>query len=180
MSLREKKLKENVVFRGKILVVHDDAALLPNGKACTREYIEHSGGAGVLYVKNGCVLLVRQYRYAYGEETLEIPAGKLEKGEDPAVCAARELEEEAGLTAAAPKLWFTMYPSPGYTNEKIYVYFAENASQTQAHPDDGEFVDAVYLPIAEALQMIRENRLHDAKTIAAIQRYVLEKGTGEC
>ena len=178
MKLAEKRVKENIVYRGKILVLHCDDAVLPNGKPCTREYIDHPGGAGVLYVRDGKVLLVRQYRYAYGEETLEIPAGKLNAGEDPAKAAARELEEESGLVAGSLEHWFTMYPTPGYTNEKIYIYYAADARQSEAHPDEGEFVDAAYVPVEEAYEMIREGKIRDAKTILAVQRYLLEKRGG--
>ena len=91
MNLEEKTVKSNVVFQGHIIQVHSDAALRADGKPCTREYVEHPGGACVLFVREGKVLLVRQYRYAYQEETLEIPAGKLNPGEAPDVTAAREL-----------------------------------------------------------------------------------------
>ncbi len=178
MKLAEKRVKENIVYRGKILVLHCDDAVLPDGKPCTREYIDHPGGAGVLYVRDGKVLLVRQYRYAYGEETLEIPAGKLNAGEDPAKAAARELEEESGLVAGSLEHWFTMYPTPGYTNEKIYIYYAADARQSEAHPDEGEFVDAAYVPVEEAYEMIGRGEICDAKTILAVQRYLLEKRGG--
>ncbi len=175
MNLVEKTVKKNVVFRGKILVLRYDDAVLPDGKPCTREFIDHPGGAGVLFVRDGKVLLVRQYRYVYGEETLEIPAGKLGAGEDPAKAAARELEEESGLEAESLEHWFTLYPTPGYTNEKLYIYYAESVKQGHVHPDEGEFVNSEYYPVEEAMQMIRDGRIRDAKTIAAIQRYLLEK-----
>jgi ADP-ribose pyrophosphatase len=108
--------------KGKILNLRCDDAELPDGKPCSREFIEHGGGACVLYVKDGKVLLVRQFRYAYGESIYEIPAGKLEQGENPIFAAARELEEEAGIKAKELQLLYVVYPTPGYTNEKIYIY----------------------------------------------------------
>ena len=111
MPYEEKTVKKNYIFKGKIVNVRCDDALLPNGKPCTREVVEHNGGACVLYVENNKILFVKQYRYAYGEEVLEIPAGKLEKGEDPALAAKRELEEEAGVKAEKLTLLFVLYPS---------------------------------------------------------------------
>ena len=178
MKLAEKRVKENIVYRGKILVLHRDDAVLPDGRPCTREFIDHPGGAGVLYVRDEKVLLVRQYRYAYGEETLEIPAGKLNEREDPAKAAARELEEESGLAADSLEHWFTMYPTPGYTNEKIYIYYAAQARRREAHPDEGEFVDAEYIPVEKAYDMIVRGEIRDAKTVMAIQRYLLQRGNG--
>ncbi len=110
--------------KGKIVNLRCDDVLLPDGESCKREVIEHSGGAAVLCVKEGKVALVRQFRYAYGEELYEIPAGKLDAGEDPAVAAVRELSEETGLTAERLNLLYVLYPTPGYTNEKIYIYRA--------------------------------------------------------
>ena len=122
MNMKETTVRKNYVFKGKIINVRCDDAALPDGKPCTREFVEHGGGAAVLYVRGGEVLLVKQFRYAYGEELYEIPAGKLEKGEDPALTAARELEEEAGFVPEKVTLLYERYPSPGYTNEKIYIY----------------------------------------------------------
>ena len=99
MDLTEKTVQKHYVYEGKIISVRCDEALRPDGKPCKRELIEHPGGACVLYVEDGRMLLVKQFRYAYGEVLYEIPAGKLEAGEDPALAAARELSEEAGVEA---------------------------------------------------------------------------------
>ena len=114
MELTEKTVQKNYVYRGKIISVRADDALRPDGKPCKREIVEHSGGACVLYSEDGKILLVKQYRYAYGETIYEIPAGKLNAGEEPALAAARELEEEAGIRADCLTLLFTMYPTPGF------------------------------------------------------------------
>ncbi len=173
MDYVEKTVKKNYVYEGKILTLRCDDASLPDGRACKREIIEHSGGACVLFVKDGKVLLVRQYRYAYGESIYEIPAGKLEKGEDPMQAAARELEEEGGVRADELRLLYIVYPTPGYTNEKIYVYEAISARETQAHLDEGEFLDVEYLPLERVREMLKKGEIRDAKTIIALQAYFL-------
>lgn len=139
MELTEKTVSKNYVYRGKIITVRADDALRPDGKPCKRELIEHPGGACVLYAEEGKILLVKQFRYPYGEVVCEIPAGKLERGEDPMKAAARELEEEAGVRAEKLTLLFVMYPSPGYTDEKIYIYRAEKGRARPRIPTRGNF-----------------------------------------
>lgn len=175
MNMKETTVRKNYVFKGKIINVRCDDAALPDGKPCTREFVEHGGGAAVLYVRGGEVLLVKQFRYAYGEELYEIPAGKLEKGEDPALTAARELEEEAGFVPEKVTLLYEMYPSPGYTNEKIYIYRAEGVKEGRVHLDEGEFLTSVFYPLAEAEKMIERGEIKDAKTILAIQYALLKR-----
>ena len=173
MEYIEKTIKKNYVYEGKILKLRKDDAMLPNGKPCIREIVEHSGGACVLCVVDECVVLVRQYRYAYGESLYEIPAGKLEKGEEPMFAAARELEEEAGLKAGRLELLFVDYPTPGYTDEKIYIYQAFDCEKVDAHLDEGEFLDVEYLPIERAKEMLLSGEIKDGKTIIALQSYFL-------
>ena len=175
MDYIEKTIKKQYIYEGKIIKVRRDDAELPDGKPCIRELVEHSGGASVLYVEDGKVLLVRQFRYAYGESLYEIPAGKLEIGEDPMLAAKRELEEEAGIIAKEMSLLFVLYPTPGYTNEKIYIYQALQGEKTTAHLDEGEFLDVVYLPLEEARAMIERGEIRDGKTIVALQAYFLKQ-----
>ena len=175
MDFTEKTVQKNYVYKGKILSLRNDDALLPDGNPCKREIIEHSGGACVLYVENGNVLLVKQYRYAYGESIYEIPAGKLNEGEDPVLAAARELEEEAGVKAKTLTKLFTVYPTPGYTNEKIHVYRADEVEKVSAHLDEGEFLQAEYLPIDKVRKMLLSGEIKDAKTIIALQAYFLSE-----
>lgn len=175
MDLEEKTVKVNYIYKGKIVNLRCDEAVLPDGRPCKREMIEHPGGAAVFCVHEGKVALVRQFRYAYGEALLEIPAGKLEKGEDPMLAAKRELEEETGLEAESLKHLFTLYPTPGYTNEKIYIYEAVNVKKGRQHLDEGEFLNVVYLPVEEAARMVETGEIHDAKTIVALQHYLLQQ-----
>ncbi len=173
MDYIEKTVKANYIFKGKILTLRCDDAQLPDGKPCMREFIEHNGGACALYVKGDKVLLVRQYRYPYGESLYEIPAGKLDIGEEPIKAAARELEEEGGIKAKALKLLYVMYPSPGYTNEKIYIYQATDVEETQAHLDEEEYLDVEYIPLEKVKEMLKNGEITDAKTIIALQAYLL-------
>lgn len=175
MDYTEKTVSKNYVYRGKILCLRNDDALTADGLPCKREIVEHSGGACVLYAENGQLLFVRQYRYAYGEEVLEIPAGKLEKGENPASAAKRELEEEAGVRVKTLYLAFVLYPTPGYTNEKIYIYRASDGERVAAHPDDGEFVSVVWKSEDEVREMMKNGEIKDAKTLVALQDYFLRK-----
>ena len=173
MDYIEKTLKKNYIYQGKILNLRCDDAELPDGNPCKREIVEQSGGACVLYVENGAVLMVRQFRYAYGESLYEIPAGKLNEGEDPMEAARRELEEEGGIRATHLKLLFINYPSPGYTNEKIYIYQAMDGEKVAAHLDEGEYLDAEFIPLEKAKEMLKKGELRDGKTIIALQAYFL-------
>ncbi len=167
MNLTEKTIRKNYIYHGKIINLRCDDALLPDGKPCKREIIEHSGGAAVVCVKNGCILLVRQYRYAYGEEVWEIPAGKLNAGENPSLAAMRELEEETGLRAEVKHL-YTVYPTPGYTDEKIYIYLAENICDGKQNLDEGEFLTVSWIPLNRAYEMLAKGEIKDAKTVIAL------------
>ena len=174
MDFTEKTVEKRYVYQGKILNLRKDDALLPDGKPCVREIIEHSGGACALFVKDGKMLFVKQYRYAYGETVYEIPAGKLNAGEEPIKAAARELEEETGIRAKKLEHLFTVYPTPGYTNEKIYIYYALDGEQVCVHPDDGEFVERVWIPVEKVKEMLKSGEIKDAKTIIAAQAYFLK------
>ena len=173
MSHEEKTVKKNYIYQGKILNLRVDDALLEDGTNCKREIVEHSGGACVLYVENERVLFVKQYRYAYGETVCEIPAGKLNAGEDPKQAAARELEEETGVKAARLELLYEIYPTPGYTNERIYIYRAFDGEKTQTHLDEGEFLDVEWIALGRVKEMLKSGEIKDAKTIIALQAYLL-------
>lgn len=172
MSFCEKKLNGKLVYDGKILKLSVDEVLLPDGKTAERERISHSGGSAVLYIENGKVLLVRQFRYVYGKEIYEIPAGKLEKGEDPASTAKRELKEETGYVAGRLNELFKLYPTPGYSDEIIHVYLAEDCSHSHSSPDDDEFVECEFIEIERVCELIESGEICDAKTVASIYKYL--------
>ena len=175
MDYIEKTVRKNYIYEGKILTLRNDDAELPDGRPCKREIIEHSGGACVLYVEEEKVLFVKQYRYAYGESIYEIPAGKLEQGENPILAAARELEEEAGIKAKELQLLYVVYPTPGYTNEKIYIYQAIGGEKVASHLDDGEFLDVEYISLSKVKEMMQKGEIKDGKTLIALQAYLLSQ-----
>ena len=168
MRFEEKTVKENVVFKGRILTLKDDEVLLPDGKTGKREIVEHSGGSAVLCEKDGKILMVKQFRYAYKEELWEIPAGKVNVGEDPLLTAYRELEEEGGVTADEMELMFTMYPSPGYSAEKIRIYRAKGLKAGKAHLDEDEFLTAEWIDKSVLKEMIKNGEIKDGKTLVAL------------
>ena len=168
MQFKEKTASINYVYKGKIINVRKDTAILPNGAETVREMVEHSGGSAIVCEKEGKILLVRQFRYPYGEELWEIPAGKLNVGEDPAQTAIRELEEEGGIKAERVVKIFEIYPTPAYTNEIIRIYRAEGLSETKAHLDEDEFLCAKWIDKEEIKKMISNGQIKDAKTLVAL------------
>ena len=169
MELKETMVSTETVYEGIILNVRRDKARLIDGRITNREVVEHPGGVCVFALDNeGKVILVRQYRYPMQEVVLELPAGKLEKGEDPSDSGLRELGEETGLV---PQTYLPMgvsFSSPGIMEEKIYYFFATDLVQGPVHPDDGEFLEVVRVPYEELLEMARKGEIKDAKTLVAI------------
>lgn len=172
MDMREKQLSHQYFFEGKIMKTRLDEVLLPNGRMARREVCEHVGGVGVLPVdRSGNIILVRQFRYPYDTELLEIPAGKLDHGaEDFAACGARELKEETGCTAGRIVPLGAQYPSPGFLTEVVHLFAALDLTEGEMQPDEDEFVEVVRLPIAEVEAMIARDEIRDAKTIVAMYR----------
>lgn len=174
MNNEEVKIKGEIVYDGRIMKIHKDVVMCPNGKEAIREILHHNGGAGVLCLNDkNEVLLIRQFRYAYGETLYEIPAGKLEKGEDPYNAAKRELEEETANKADTLTPLGVIYPTCGYSDEKIYLYLATNTKITKTHFDDDEFITSAYYPLEEVMKMIKDGVIKDAKTICAINYYLM-------
>ena len=171
MKKEEKTLVEHVIYDGRILRLNADEVALPNGGKSIREVVHHHGGVCVLAFYNGKIPLVRQFRYAYKQEMYELPAGKLEKGEDSYEAGIRELEEETGLKAESLESFGYMYPSCGYTNEIIYLYKANNVTKTEMHLDNDEFIDVHYFTLEEIVEMIMKNEINDAKTICLVLKY---------
>ena len=168
MEFKEKTVKENYLYKGKILNLRKDDIILPDGKSAVREIVEHSGGSTVYCEKDGKVLLVKQFRYPYKEEIWELPAGKLEPNEDPKDTAIRELEEEGGIKAENAELMFVVYPTPGYTEEKIYIYRAIGLTETNTRLDDGEFLKSEWFDKATLKNMIDSGEIKDGKTLIAL------------
>ena len=180
MQHTEKMLERDVKFAGRVITVTHDKVLLENGNTSMREIVHHNGGACVLALEeDDTVYLVRQFRYAYGRELLELPAGKLEKGEDPFEAARRELEEEVGVTAESFISLGTVLPTCGYCNEVIHLYAAKGLEKTGQHLDPDEFVTVLKMPLTELEEMIAAGRVNDAKTVIACYRLQLARAKGE-
>jgi ADP-ribose pyrophosphatase len=171
MELFEKTLKTESIYNGKVVKLRKDEILLPNGNKSFREVIHHPGGATVIAEENGCIYFVRQYRYPYSKTLLEIPAGKLNEGENPLDCAMRELEEETGLTAESLTLLHSIYPTPAYTDEVIYIYLATGLKKGTVNLDDDEFLNVEKIPVEKVKQMLLNGEIHDAKTIVGLYAY---------
>ena len=171
MIPHETATKKEYVYRGKIINVRRDEVVFPNGKESTREIVEHRGAVAVAAVdEEGCIYLVRQFRYAFGEELLEIPAGKLEEGEETAhlEAAIRELREETGLTAQQVDYLGVIYPSVGMLTERIHIYLARGLTQGEMDLDEDEFLNVERIPVRELEAMVRRGEIRDAKTISAL------------
>jgi ADP-ribose pyrophosphatase len=167
--LTENTITRKQVFDGSVFQVEVQTVEMPDRRTARREIIRHSGGACVLAVDERLSIhMVRQYRKAFDRELLEIPAGKLEPGEAPDACARRELAEETGLQAENLSLLSTIYPSPGYCSEILYIYLATGLIAGEARPDDGEHLIGETLPLFEALDMVDRGEIPDAKTQIAL------------
>ena len=178
MNLNEQPLSADYKYRGRIINLRVDTALLPNGSSATREVVEHPGGVCVAALtEDGCLLFVRQFRYPYQKVLLELPAGKLDPGEDTLEAGKRELREETGAEAARYESLGELYPSPGYCGEIIHLYAATGLTFGQMSPDEDEFLEVEKIPLEEAARMVLDNEIADAKTQAAVLKvYCREKG----
>ena len=169
MPHTETKLESKEIFDGHVIHVTLDTVRLEDGRTSLREVVHHHGGACVLPIDNeGCIYLVRQFRYALGEEIWELPAGKLEQGEDPFEAAKRELEEECGLTADHYTSLGEFYPTVGYDTEIIYTWVATGLHETRMHLDADEFLTPDRVPLTQAYEMVMRGEIKDGKTIAGV------------
>ena len=171
----EKKIKENLIYKGRIITLYNDDVICENNKLTKREYVHHNGGAGILAVKDDKILLIKQFRYPYNKEIHEIPAGKIELGENPYLTAIRELEEECALKAPSLEELGYIYPTCGYSDEVIYLYLDKEFTLTKTNFDEDENITSKWYTISEVLKMIDNNEIVDAKTLIAIYRYLAKK-----
>jgi ADP-ribose pyrophosphatase len=168
-DLKEKTISSKRIYNGRIINLRVDTVTLPNGKTGKREVVEYAGAVAVVPVnEKGELLLVRQYRYAVGQILLEIPAGKIETGEDYAVCAGRELLEETGYEAGDLKHLISFYSTPGFTNEQIHLFLATDLNLKKQNLDEDEFIDVETVTLKQALEMIWSGKICDAKSVAGI------------
>ena len=169
MDLMEKTLSSEKIFDGRIIHVHRDTIRLPDGGEATREVVDHPGGVCILALDDeNQALLVSQFRYPYGKVLREVPAGKLEYGEDPAEAAIRELKEETGAVAGDFRSLGELNPSPGYCGEIIRMYLARELTFGETHLDEDEFLDLERVPFDELVEQVLSGGIKDAKTIAVV------------
>jgi len=169
MTFYEKQLETETVYNGLIVNVRMDIAELQNGNKVRREVVEHPGGVCVVAVtKDNKVPLVRQFRYTIKKEMLEIPAGKLERGEDPFECAVRELSEETGYTANEWIDLGVIYPSAGVYSETLHQYLALDLQPGEMHLDENELLSVEEVDLDELVDLIMANEMKDAKTIIGV------------
>lgn len=166
--MEERTVKSNLIHRGRILTLRVDEVILPNGKRTTREIVEHPGAVAAVPLLDGKVILVRQFRKPVEEAIYEIPAGKLEPGEEPRRCMGRELEEEIGYRARKLAELLSYYPSPGFSAEIIHLFLATDLEKTEQKLAQDEFLEPVTLRFEEALRMIKEGKIKDSKTIIGL------------
>jgi ADP-ribose pyrophosphatase len=170
----EAQLGSQVLYTGRIFRLDRDAVRFPDGSNAEMDIIRHPGASAIVPFmndpqgENPQLLLLRQYRYAAGGYIYEVPAGRLDAGESPASCAVRELKEETGCTAERIEPLFTMFTTPGFTDEKIHVFMATGLTHGESAREADEFADVVIMTLAEALELIRVGEIMDAKTALSI------------
>lgn len=176
MDFTEKTLKENLIYRGRFLNFYCDDVSLPGGGTSTREYVTHPGAVCVLPItQNGDVVFVKQYRYSIKSTLLELPAGKLDAGEEPANCALRELREETGYTAGKIKEMGSILLSPGYSNEVIHLFAATELVAGKQQNDEDELTQVHHIPLQKALDMVLAGEIKDSKTVALLLKHAATK-----
>lgn len=176
--LDEKTLKTEQIFTGKVISLQVDEVELPNGRVSKREIVKHPGAVAVIPITDeNKIVMVEQYRKALERTIIEIPAGKLEKGEKPEICAARELEEETGYECENMEWLISFYTSPGFADEIVHLYKATGLSKKEnaATTDEDEFVNLMEITLEESIQLIKDQQIYDAKTAYAVQYLQLQE-----
>ena len=168
-GLIEKFVGKKTVWRGRAVDFRVDTVRLPSGKLATREFLDHPGAVGVVpFLDDEHVVMVRQYRHPVGEVTLELPAGKLDRGESVTACLRRELREETGYTARKLTPLIQYWPTPAFANEVLHLYVAEGLKPGKMSTDEDEFLQCVVLPFRKALGMVRRGEIKDSKTVVGL------------
>ncbi len=171
-KLKEKRISTRTIFKG-ILGVKLDTVQLINGHTATRLYFDHRGASGILPIEDGNVYLVQQYRYPVGKVTLEIPAGKREKGQTFLSCARAELKQETGMRAKSVKHVMMFNPTNAFSNEQLHLYVATGLTRGKDCPDEDEFINLRKIPFSQAYKMVEKGEICDAKTIIMLQWWKL-------
>lgn len=154
---------------GSYLQYHEDEVILSNGNKAIRELVVHPGAVSIAALTDSKeIIMVRQFRYPVGQVLYEIPAGKLEKEEEPLICAKRELQEETGFKAEKWARLSTFYTAPGFANETMHFFLAQDLTEDIAQPDDDELIEFEKVSLAKAGEMVRNGDIKDAKTILAV------------
>jgi len=169
MKMREKTLKRRRIFKGRNIDFYCDSILLPDGKTASREYTSHPGATAVVpFLGRDNIVLVKQYRYPVDRITLEIPAGKLAKGESSLNCVRRELLEETGYRARRIRKLTSYCPSTAFSTEILHIYVADRLKLTERSPDEDEFIESVTMPFRKALGLVYRGVVNDSKTMIAL------------
>lgn len=169
MHLEEKTINSETLYEGKVFTVKKDTVILENGAEAIREVVHHSGGVCVVPLTDkGEVIMVKQFRYPFATQLLEVPAGKINYGEDHAECGRRELLEETGAVCDEYIYLGSLYPTTAYDTEKIHMYLAMGLHFEHQNLDEDEFLDVLYIPFEKAIEMVMNDEIHDSKTQIAL------------
>ncbi|TFE29925.1 NUDIX domain-containing protein [Cohnella luojiensis] len=174
----EETIESKPIFQGRIISLQVDTVRLPNGETATREIVRHPGAVAVIAIVDNKMLVVEQFRKALEKAQVEIPAGKLDAGEEPEAAALRELEEETGYRARSIVHLQSFSTSPGFAEEIIHLYFTDDLEQGEVHLDEEEFLTCEAITLDQALQYIQDGRICDAKTLLAVSAWRIRTLTG--
>lgn len=171
MDKTEKLLRQEPIYKGRVINITKDEVVCPNGQTSLREIVHHRGGVAILFKVDDKFIFEKQYRYAMNEEIIEMPAGKLEEGEIPLEAAKRELLEETGYRPLEMIHLGDSFPTPGYSTEVIHLYYCPKAIKEERHLDNDECIDLIYLTLEEIEEMIAQGKIKDSKSVASIFLY---------